>query len=105
MFDRLFEVQSQYGALELPELERYAREQGLDVDRFRHALNEHEHESEIAADESIADREDISGTPACVINGLFISVAQPVGKFKQAVRLALPKHGVAVDPIVLHCVA
>ena len=92
MFDRLFEVQSQYGALELPELERYAREQGLDVDRFRHALNEHEHESEIAADESIADREDISGTPACVINGLFISGAQPVGNFKQAVRSALPKH-------------
>lgn len=92
MFNRLFEVQSVHGAFELPELERYAKEQGLDVERFRHALNEHEHESEIAADESIADREDISGTPACVINGIYISGAQPVGSFKQAVRAALQGH-------------
>jgi protein-disulfide isomerase len=91
MFDRLFEVQGTYGALELPELERYAKEQGLDVERFRHALNEHEHEAEIAADESIADREDISGTPACVINGIYVSGAQPVGSFKQAVRAALKR--------------
>jgi len=92
MFDRLFEVQSIYGAFELPELERYAKEQGLDVDRFRRALNDHEHEAEIAADESIADREDIAGTPGCVINGLYLSGAQPVGSFKQAVRAALQRH-------------
>jgi protein-disulfide isomerase len=92
MFNRLFEVQSIYGALELPELERYAKEQGLDVERFRHALNEHEHESEIAADETIADQQEISGTPACVINGIFISGAQPVGSFKQAVRAAMQGH-------------
>ena len=89
MFERLFEVQGIYGAFELPELERYAKEQGLDVERFRRALNEHEHEGEIAADESIADKQDISGTPACVINGLFVSGAQPVGSFKQVVRAAL----------------
>ena len=92
MFNRLFDVQSIYGALELPELERYAKEQGLDVERFRRALNEHEHESEIAADETIADQQEISGTPACVINGIFISGAQPVGSFKQAVRAALQGH-------------
>jgi protein-disulfide isomerase len=92
MFNRLFEVQSIYGALELPELERYAKEQGLDVERFRHALNEHEHEREIAADETIADQQEISGTPACVINGIFISGAQPVGSFKQAVRAAMQGH-------------
>ena len=92
MFDRLFDVQGVYGAFELPELERYAKEQGLDVERFRRALNEHDHEAEIAADESVADREDISGTPACVINGIFISGAQPVGSFKQAVRAALQRH-------------
>ncbi len=91
MFDRLFEVQGTFGAFELPALERYAKEQGLDVERFRHALNEHEHEAEIAADESIADREDISGTPACVINGNYVSGAQPVGSFKQAVRAALQR--------------
>ncbi len=92
MFNRLFEVQSIYGALELPELERYAKEQGLDVERFRHALNEHEHEGEIEADETIADQQEISGTPACVINGIFISGAQPVGSFKQAVRAAMQGH-------------
>ncbi len=92
MFDRLFEVQGIYGAFELPELERYAKEQGLDVELFRHALNEHDHEAEIAADESVADREGISGTPACVINGIYISGAQPVGSFKQAVRAALQRH-------------
>jgi protein-disulfide isomerase len=92
MFDRLFEVQSTHGAFELPELERYAKEQGLDVQQFRNALNEHEHEREIAADEVIADHEDISGTPACVINGIYISGAQPVASFKQAVRAALQRH-------------
>jgi protein-disulfide isomerase len=91
MYDRLFQVQSIYGAFELPELEQYAREQGLDVNRFRQALNEHEHEAEIAADEAIADKAEISGTPACVINGIYISGAQPVGSFKQAVRAALTK--------------
>ena len=89
MFERLFEVQSVYGAFELPELERYAKEQGLEVGRFRRALNEHDHEGEIAADERIADLVDISGTPACVINGIYISGAQPVGSFTQAVRAAL----------------
>lgn len=92
MFDRLFEVQSIFGAYELAELERYAKEQGLDVQRFRHALNEHEHEREIVADETIADLADISGTPACVVNGIFIAGAQPVGSFKQAVRAALRGH-------------
>jgi protein-disulfide isomerase len=91
MFDKLFAVQSVYGAFELSELEHYASEQGLDVNRFRRALNDHEHESEIAADESIADKADISGTPACVINGIYVSGAQPVGSFKQAVRAALVK--------------
>jgi protein-disulfide isomerase len=91
MLERLFSVQSVYGAYELPELERYAREQGLDVSRFRQALNDHEHEAEIAADESIADGADISGTPACVIDGMYISGAQPLESFKQAVRTALAK--------------
>ena len=91
MLELLYSVQSVYGAYELPELERYAREQGLDVSRFRQALNEHEHEGEIAADESIADGADISGTPACVIDGIYISGAQPLGSFKQAVRAALAK--------------
>lgn len=91
MYDRLFAVQSVYGSFELPELERYARDQGLDVNRFRQALNEHEHEAAIAADEAIADKVEISGTPACVINGIYISGAQPLASFKQAVRAALSK--------------
>jgi len=92
MFDRLFEVQGIYGAFELSELEQYAKQQGLDLERFRRALTEHEHDAEIAADESIADRADINGTPACVINGMYISGAQPVGSFKRAVRAALRRH-------------
>ncbi len=91
MYDRLFEVQSIYGAFELPERERYAREQGLNVDRFRQALNDHEHEAAIAADEAIADRAEISGTPATVINGIYISGAQPVASCQQAVRAALAR--------------
>jgi protein-disulfide isomerase len=91
MYDKLFSVQSVYGSFELPELESYAREIGLDVNRFRQALNDHEHDAEIAADEAIADKVDINGTPACVINGIYISGAQPVAAFRQAVRAALNK--------------
>lgn len=91
MYDKLFAVQAIYGAFEMPELEKYAGELGLNVEQFRKALNDHEHESAIAADETIADRAGINGTPATVINGIYISGAQPLASFKQAVRAGLVK--------------
>ena len=43
---------------------------------------------------AVADKASISGTPAFVINGYFISGAQPLGKFKKIIDKALAEAGV-----------
>lgn len=76
-------------ALERTDLESYASQLGLDPTRFQQALDDGRHEAAITADESIAKGAGIQGTPGIVINGYFVSGAQPLTNFKKVVRLAL----------------
>ena len=46
------------------------------------------------SESAVADKAGISGTPAFVINGYFISGAQPFGKFKKIIDKALAEAGV-----------
>ena len=87
--DRLFAAQSESGALERPGLERIAVEQGLDLDRFRRALDAHTHRGHVEADKKVAQESGIKGTPSFVVNSYFIAGAQPLGTFKQRVDAAL----------------
>jgi protein-disulfide isomerase len=90
MHDLMFEnLGGQSGALERPALDRYAATVGLDPARFAAALDGHKHKAFVDADTRAADDAGISGTPAFVINGYFISGAQPLAKFKKAVDRAL----------------
>ncbi len=90
MHDLMFEnLVGQSGSLERPALDRYAATVGLDPARFAAALDGHKHKAFIDADSSAADAAGISGTPAFVINGYFISGAQPLAKFKRVVDRAL----------------
>lgn len=90
MHDLMFEnLLGQTGALERPALDRYAATVGLDPARFAAALDGHKHKAFVDADSSAADAAGISGTPAFVINGYFISGAQPLAKFKKVVDRAL----------------
>jgi protein-disulfide isomerase len=87
--DKLFEEQTEEGALSREHLTKLALGLGVDRARFDAALDSHEHEARIQADEKAAQAASINGTPAFVINGYFISGAQPAAVFKKVVKRAL----------------
>jgi protein-disulfide isomerase len=90
MHDQMFEsLGDQPDALERPSLERYAAAIGLDPAKFAAALDGHKHKAFVDADSRVADDAGISGTPSFVINGYYLSGAQPLAKFKKAVERAL----------------
>ena len=51
------------------DLFRYARDIGLDIERFTRDLHDHEHADRILADVASADESGVSGTPTFFING------------------------------------
>lgn len=77
-------------ALGREDLESYAQAQGIDMTRFRRALDEHLHAAEVDADSRIADAVEAYGTPTSFINGRRIEGAQPLEVFKSAIDAALP---------------
>jgi protein-disulfide isomerase len=89
MHDLLFENQSQPAGLKRDALEKYAAQIGLDVAAFRAALDSHVHQAQVDADSAAIDAVGITGTPAFVINGYFISGAQGFTKFRKLIDLAL----------------
>ena len=56
-------------ALELSDLERYAAELGLDLDRFSDDLRERRHAPRIAEDVDSADLSGVTATPSFFVNG------------------------------------
>jgi len=70
-------------------LERLAREAGLNMTAFEAALDNGKHRAKVDADAAIASRADINGTPAFVINGYYLSGAQEEAAFKKLIDLAL----------------
>lgn len=67
MHDLLFRRQR---ALERPDLERYADDIGLDVERFRQELDAHVHLERVEADRSSALAAGATGTPTIFVDGL-----------------------------------
>jgi protein-disulfide isomerase len=67
MHDLLFRRQQ---ALGRADLERYADEIGLDVERFRHQLEAHVHLDRVEADRSSALASGAMGTPTIFVDGL-----------------------------------
>jgi protein-disulfide isomerase len=80
--DLLFENQS---ALAREDLERYAQQIGLDMARFRRALDEHTHQAKVQRDIEVANRVGARGTPAFFINGRNLMGAQPFEQFQQII--------------------
>jgi protein-disulfide isomerase len=85
--DALFEAQETGIGRDV--LESIAERLGLDMRRFRGALDSHVHRKKVEADAKIAENAGISGTPGFVINGYFVSGAQPAVVFQKAIRRAL----------------
>ena len=76
-------------ALDVASLERYAKDLGLDLDRFRRAMADPGAEAAIAADDTEAARLGVTGTPTFFVNGRKILGAQPLAKFQAGVERAL----------------
>jgi protein-disulfide isomerase len=89
MHDTLFANQQKPDGIKRPALEQYASDQGLDMAKFKAALDNSTHKAEIDADSKAGDDAQISGTPAFVINGYFINGAQPQAKFEKVIKRAL----------------
>jgi protein-disulfide isomerase len=89
--DKLFEGQEQ--GLKRERLEAVAQEVGLDMDKFKAALDTHKHKAKVDADAKIGNDAGINGTPGFVINGYFLSGAQPAPAFKKLINRALRESG------------
>lgn len=89
MHDALFHDQGVDGALSAESLAKYASEQHVDPARYAPAQSDGRYDALFAKDQAIASAAGIRGTPAFVINGYYISGAQPLSAFKRAVRRAL----------------
>jgi Na+/H+ antiporter NhaA len=92
MSDKLLAHQD---ALEEEDLIRYARELGLDVDRFRDELERHEGASRIAEDVDSADLSAVSGTPTFFVNDRRHYGAYDIDTLSRAVRAARARASLA----------
>jgi protein-disulfide isomerase len=88
MHHLLFEDQTEAG-LGREGLVKHASAVGLNAAKFTAALDAGKHTAAVDADKKVASAAGITGTPAFVINGYFISGAQPLAKFKKLVARAL----------------
>ena len=77
------------GGLERPALEQYASAIGLDLGRFRAALDGAVHHAAIEADARAAVAAGLTGTPGFAINGYKVAGAQPLVKLRKVVQRAL----------------
>jgi len=89
MHDKLFDNQKTPDGIKREALEKYAGELGLDMNKFKAALDNHTNKDRVDADSKVGDDAGISGTPAFVINGYFINGAQPFPKFKKLIDRAI----------------
>ena len=82
MHDKLFASSRQ---LQREDLDRYAREIGLDMDRFSQALDTRAYKGRVEQDVEVAAKAGVKGTPSFLINGRKLVGAQPVEAFKAVI--------------------
>jgi len=88
MHDTLFENQQ---ALEDADLEKYAREVGVDVAKWKTCVTGQKYKDRIAQDMAKSAQLGARGTPAFFINGRFLSGAQPTAAFTALIDEELKK--------------
>ena len=86
--DKLFANQQ---ALDRPSLEKYADDLGLNMTRFRAALDSGKYKDKVDQDAKDAGAAGASGTPTFFINGTRLVGAQPYEKFKSMIDDELKK--------------
>jgi protein-disulfide isomerase len=88
MHDILFKNQQ---ALSAADLEKYAKEIGLDMTKYKAAIDSHKYAAWIENDIKQGSSLGVEGTPAAFVNGQLVSGAQPVEAFKKIVDADLSK--------------
>jgi len=73
-------------ALERASLVAYASQAGLDVSRFTRDLDSDETARALAADEALATKLDVTGTPSSFVEGKLVVGAQPLTTFEEALH-------------------
>ena len=72
-------------ALTRPDLEKYAQEVGLNLNKFKAALDEGKFKARVDEEAAAASKVGARGTPAFFINGKLVSGAQPFENFKKVI--------------------
>jgi protein-disulfide isomerase len=88
MHDKLFGNQQ---ALDRPSLDKYAQEIGLNMAKYKVAMDSHLYKQQIEDDSKAGTAVGASGTPAFFINGQSLSGAQPFDSFKKVIDAELAK--------------
>ena len=86
--DLLFEHQQN---IERTDLETYAAQLHLDVNKVKAALDTQKYKDQIEADQNLAKSLGASGTPSFFINGRNLRGAQPIERFKAVIDEELQK--------------
>ena len=89
MHDLLFDNQQTENAFKREALEKYAQQIGLDLAKFKLALDTQTHRAEIDEDVKAVGDAGINSTPGFLINGYYISGAEPYPKFRKTIERAL----------------
>ncbi len=82
MHDKCFENNT---ALTLEDLDKYAKEIGLDMAKFKKDMVDPTLKQEVDADSKIANSVGASGTPTFFVNGRILVGAQGFEKFKEII--------------------
>jgi protein-disulfide isomerase len=88
MHDKLFSNQQ---ALKREDLDKYAKDIGLDMARFAKDMDDPKVKEEIEADSKLGTSVGASGTPTFFINGHQLVGAQPFEKFKELIDAEMKK--------------
>ncbi|HVY32137.1 MAG TPA: thioredoxin domain-containing protein [Polyangiaceae bacterium] len=90
--DWLYAAQAEPEGLSRVGLDALADKLGLDLSRFKAALDGHVHAAKIDADMAAAAHAEIDGTPTFLIDDYVVSGAQPVPVFRRIIARAIADH-------------
>ena len=93
--DKLFANQPKF---QPDQLLQYARDAGLDVNRFKASLDAGRARPSINADVAEVNSLGVTGTPAFFINGRFLSGARPFNDFAQLINAELQRLNIPLPP-------
>lgn len=75
--------------LSIEDLKQYAKDLGLDTNKFNSCLDDGKFEKKVGSDLSYGESVGVTGTPGFFLNGHMITGAQPYSVFKEAIDFEL----------------